>query len=51
MNNKIQQFKQLVDESNNIVFLEEREYLLKVEFLILEVKMGYTISNINIHQK
>lgn len=51
MEDKIQQFKQLVEESNNIVFFGEQEYPQKVEFQTLEVKMDYITKNMIIHQK
>ena len=45
MENKIQVFKQLINESNNIVFLVERVFQPKVEYQILEVRMVYIIKN------
>lgn len=44
MDENILKLKKLVSESSNIVFLVEQEYLLKVEFQILEVNKGFIIQ-------
>lgn len=43
MEDKINKLKDIINNSKKIVFLEEQEYLLKVEYLTLEVKMAYII--------
>ena len=44
MKDKIEQFVEMINDSHNIVFLEELVYLLKVVFQTLEVKMVYIIN-------
>lgn len=51
MDEKIQKLKEIIDGSDNIVFLEEQEFPQKVVFRILEVWTDYTIRNMIIHRK
>ena len=41
MNEKIRQLKEIIDGTDNLYFSEEREFLQKVVFLILEVPMDF----------
>lgn len=43
MNEKIRQLKEIIDGTDNLVFSEEREFLQKVVFLILEVPMDFIV--------
>lgn len=47
---EIEQLQKMIDESQNIVFLEAQEYRRRVESRILEVRMVFIISLINIHR-
>ena len=51
MDEKIQKLKEIIDGSDNFVFLEEQEFPQKVVFRILEVWTDYTIRNMIIHRK
>ena len=51
MDEKIQKLKEIIDGSDNIVFLAEQEFPQKVVFRILEVWTDYTIRNMIIHRK
>lgn len=43
---KIERLKEIIESSNNIVFLVEQEYLQHQAFLIFEVHQVYTQANI-----
>lgn len=49
MDNKINEVKKIIKESNNIVFLGEQEYQQHLAFQILDLQLDFIIEKIIHH--